>query len=91
MDIYYHIYIRGCMTASIVVVIRPFLCSANLKFKFKFQLSRAGITCITFVSGAHGNAPMLLVNTSDSNINIIDCTYGRGMGCGVVVVVMMLV
>ncbi|KAF4705085.1 hypothetical protein FOZ63_012578, partial [Perkinsus olseni] len=54
--------------------------SANLKFKFKFQLSRAGITCITFVSAAHGNPPMLLVNTSDSNVNVIDCTYGPPPG-----------
>merc|ERR1719231_1115502 len=54
--------------------------SSTLKFKFKVQLARGGVTCITFVSAANGNAPCLLVNTSDSNVTIIDCTYGPPSG-----------
>ena len=34
--------------------------SSTLKFKFKVQLARGGVTCITFVPAAHGNAPQLL-------------------------------
>lgn len=51
-----------------------------LKFKFKVQLARGGVTCITFVPGAHGQPPCLLVNTSDSSATIIDCIYGPPAG-----------
>ena len=54
--------------------------SSTLKFKFKVQLARGGVTCITFVPAAHGNPPCLLVNTSDSSVTIIDCTYGPPAG-----------
>mmetsp|Transcript_15145 Transcript_15145/g.38441 ORF Transcript_15145/g.38441 Transcript_15145/m.38441 type:complete len:1714 (+) Transcript_15145:175-5316(+) len=54
--------------------------SSTLKFKFKVQLARGGVTCITFVSAAYGQPPCLLVNTSDSSATIIDCTYGPQRG-----------
>ncbi|CAD7956287.1 unnamed protein product [Amoebophrya sp. A120] len=54
--------------------------SSTLKFRFKVQLARGGVTCITFVPAAHGNPPCLLVNTSDSSVTIIDCTYGPPAG-----------
>ncbi|CAD7941448.1 unnamed protein product [Amoebophrya sp. A25] len=54
--------------------------SATLKFRFKVQLARGGVTCITFVPSAHGYPPCLLVNTSDSSVTIIDCTYGPPAG-----------
>merc|ERR1719265_1806962 len=50
--------------------------SSTLKFKFKVQLARGGVTCITFVPAVHGQPACLLVNTSDSSVTIIDCTYG---------------
>merc|ERR1711900_13571 len=31
--------------------------SCMLKFKFKVQLARGGVTCITFVPAAHGQLP----------------------------------
>jgi len=49
--------------------------STNLKFRFKVQLARGIVTCITFVAAQHGQPPCLLVNTSDSCATIIDCTY----------------
>lgn len=49
--------------------------SSTLKFKFKVQLARGGVTCITFVPANYGQPPCLLVNTSDSYVTIIDCTY----------------
>lgn len=52
--------------------------SSTLKFKFKVNLARGGVTCITFVPAAHGQPPCLLVNTSDCAATIIDCTYGQG-------------
>merc|ERR1711959_243794 len=54
--------------------------SSTLKFKFKVQLARGGVTCITFVPAAHGQPACLLVNTSDSSVTIIDCTYGPPAG-----------
>merc|ERR1712107_334396 len=54
--------------------------SSTLKFKFKVQLARGGVTCITFVPAAHGQPPCLLVNTSDSSATIIDRTYGPPAG-----------
>mmetsp|Transcript_70275 Transcript_70275/g.168404 ORF Transcript_70275/g.168404 Transcript_70275/m.168404 type:complete len:1729 (+) Transcript_70275:106-5292(+) len=54
--------------------------SSTLKFKFKVQLARGGVTCITFVPAAYGQPPCLLVNTSDSSATIIDCTYGPPAG-----------
>mmetsp|Transcript_124923 Transcript_124923/g.266607 ORF Transcript_124923/g.266607 Transcript_124923/m.266607 type:complete len:1729 (-) Transcript_124923:634-5820(-) len=52
----------------------------SLKFKFKVNLTRGGVTCITFVPAAYGQMPCLLVNTSDSCATIIDCTYGPPAG-----------
>jgi len=54
--------------------------SSTLKFKFKVQLARGGVTCITFVQASYGQPPCLLVNTSDSSATIIDCTYGPPAG-----------
>jgi len=58
--------------------------SSSLKFKFKVQLARGGVTCITFVparADAGGQSPpCLLVNTADSSVTIIDCTYGPPAG-----------
>uniref|UniRef100_A0A6U6W534 Myosin motor domain-containing protein n=1 Tax=Zooxanthella nutricula TaxID=1333877 RepID=A0A6U6W534_9DINO len=54
--------------------------SSTLKFKFKVQLARGGVTCITFVPANYGQPPCLLVNTSDSSATIIDCTYGPPTG-----------
>lgn len=54
--------------------------SSTLKFKFKVNLARGGVTCITFVPASYGQPPCLLVNTSDSNATIIDCTYGPPAG-----------
>jgi len=54
--------------------------SSTLKFKFKVQLARGGVTCICFVNAAYGQPPCLLVNTSDSSATIIDCTYGPPAG-----------
>jgi len=54
--------------------------SSTLKFKFKVQLARGGVTCIEFVPASYGQPPCLLVNTSDSNATIIDCTYGPPAG-----------
>jgi len=54
--------------------------SSTLKFKFKVQLARGGVTCITFVMAAYGQPPCLLVNTSDSSATIIDCTYTQQQG-----------
>jgi len=54
--------------------------SNTLKFKFKVQLARGGVTCITFVPAAYGQPSCLLVNTSDSSATIIDCTYGPPAG-----------
>jgi len=54
--------------------------SNTLKFKFKVQLARGGVTCIAFVPAAYGQPPCLLVNTSDSSATIIDCTYGPPAG-----------
>merc|ERR1711998_614998 len=48
--------------------------------KFKVQLARGGVTCITFVQASYGQPPCLLVNTSDSSATIIDCTYGPPAG-----------
>merc|ERR1712039_8501 len=42
--------------------------SSTLKFKFKVQLARGGVTCITFVPASYGQPPCLLVNSSDSSI-----------------------
>ncbi|CAE7480335.1 XI-B [Symbiodinium pilosum] len=52
----------------------------TLKFKFKVNLARGGVTCITFVPAANGQPPCLLVNTSDCSATIIDCTYGPPSG-----------
>lgn len=54
--------------------------SCTLKFKFKVQLARGGVTCITFVPASYSQPPCLLVNTSDSSATIIDCTYGPPAG-----------
>jgi len=54
--------------------------NAALKFKFKVNLARGGVTCITFVPASYGQPPCLLVNTSDSSATIIDCTYGPPAG-----------
>jgi myosin heavy subunit/WD40 repeat protein len=54
--------------------------SSTLKFKFKVQLARGGVTCITFVPACNGQPACLLVNTSDSSATIIDCTYGPPAG-----------
>jgi len=54
--------------------------SSTLKFKFKVQLARGGVTCLVFVPAANGQPPCLLVNTSDSSASIIDCTYGPPSG-----------
>jgi len=54
--------------------------SNTLKFKFKVQLARGGVTCITFVPASYGQPSCLLVNTSDSSATIIDCTYGPPPG-----------
>lgn len=54
--------------------------NTTLKFKFKVQLARGGVTCICFVPANYGMPPCLLVNTSDSNATIIDCTYGPPAG-----------
>jgi len=54
--------------------------SSTLKFKFKIQLARGGVTCITFVPASYGQPPCLLVNTSDSSATVIDCTYGPPAG-----------
>jgi WD40 repeat protein len=50
--------------------------NATLRFKFKLQLARGGITCITFVSAKENQPPCLLVNSSDSTVTIVDCIYG---------------
>ena len=50
--------------------------NSTLRFKFKLQLARGGITCITFVSAQNGQPPCLLVNSSDSSVTIVDCVYG---------------
>ena len=50
--------------------------NATLRFKFKLQLARGGITCITFVSASQNQPPCLLVNSSDSSVTIVDCVYG---------------
>uniref|UniRef100_A0A7S4RL88 Anaphase-promoting complex subunit 4 WD40 domain-containing protein n=1 Tax=Alexandrium monilatum TaxID=311494 RepID=A0A7S4RL88_9DINO len=57
-------------------------CSENsqLKFKFKVQLARQGVTCIHYVPARDGQPPCLLVNTADSNATIIDMTYGPPAG-----------
>jgi hypothetical protein len=49
--------------------------SSNLKFNFKVQLARGGVTNITFAPAQGGNLPCLLVNTSDSHVSIIDVVY----------------
>merc|ERR1712064_103641 len=54
--------------------------SDSSTFKFKVQLARGGVTCITFVPAAHSQPPCLLVNTSDSSATIIDCIYGPPAG-----------
>mmetsp|Transcript_55699 Transcript_55699/g.121700 ORF Transcript_55699/g.121700 Transcript_55699/m.121700 type:complete len:1706 (+) Transcript_55699:265-5382(+) len=54
--------------------------NTTLKFKFKVHLARGGVTCITFVPANYDMPPCLLVNTSDSNATIIDCTYGPPPG-----------
>mmetsp|Transcript_41275 Transcript_41275/g.66676 ORF Transcript_41275/g.66676 Transcript_41275/m.66676 type:complete len:1698 (-) Transcript_41275:250-5343(-) len=54
--------------------------ASTLKFKFKVNLARGGVTCITFVPASYGQPPCLLVNTSDSSATIIDCTYGPPAG-----------
>lgn len=54
--------------------------ASTLNFKFKLQLSRGGVTCITFVPAMHGQPPCLLVNTADSSVTIIDCNYGPPAG-----------
>jgi len=54
--------------------------SNTLKFKFKVQLARGGVTCICFVPANMGQPACLLVNTSDSSATIIDCTYGPPAG-----------
>lgn len=51
--------------------------NATLRFKFKMQLARGGITSITFVAAQNGNPPCLLVNASDSSVTIVDCVYGH--------------
>jgi WD40 repeat protein len=50
--------------------------NATLRFKFKLQLARGSVTCITFVSARNGQPPCLLVNSSDSSVTIVDCVYG---------------
>lgn len=56
--------------------------SNTLKFKFKAQLARGGVTCITFVKQQQGNPnpPCLLVNTADSSVAVVDCVYGPPAG-----------
>merc|ERR1719201_3011937 len=54
--------------------------SSSLKFRFRVNLTRGGVTCITFVPAAHQQPPCLLVNTSDSSVTIIDCIYGPPSG-----------
>eukprot|EP00398_MALV-I-01_sp_L67-1_P001022 gene1022-573_t len=49
--------------------------SSSLKFNFKFQLARGGITNIVFVPEQGGNLPTLLVNSSDSHVSIVDVIY----------------
>ena len=52
--------------------------NSNLRFKFKLQLARGGITCITFVSAVNNQPPQLLVNSSDSSVTMVDCSYATG-------------
>merc|ERR1712048_371041 len=55
--------------------------SSTLKFKFKVTLARGGVTCITLVpANQWGQTPCLLVNTADSAVTVIDCTYGPPAG-----------
>uniref|UniRef100_A0A0G4GR33 Myosin motor domain-containing protein n=1 Tax=Chromera velia CCMP2878 TaxID=1169474 RepID=A0A0G4GR33_9ALVE len=55
--------------------------NANLKFKFRLTVARGAITCITFVpSQDPGRNPMLLVNSCDSIVSIVDCMYGPAPG-----------
>merc|ERR1712107_585530 len=48
---------------------------STLKFKFKVSLGEGRVTCITLVPAAHSQPPCLLVNSTDSTVRIIDCTY----------------
>jgi len=52
----------------------------TLRFKFKLQLARGSVTCITFVPAMHGQPARLLVNTSDSSVAIVNCMYGPPAG-----------
>eukprot|EP00929_Paragymnodinium_shiwhaense_P105640 TRINITY_DN7068_c0_g2_i3.p1 TRINITY_DN7068_c0_g2~~TRINITY_DN7068_c0_g2_i3.p1 ORF type:complete len:1669 (+),score=441.76 TRINITY_DN7068_c0_g2_i3:89-5095(+) len=52
--------------------------TAQFELKFcvqKFNLSKAGITCITFVGAMGEHTPRLLVNTWDSSVAILGCMY----------------
>eukprot|EP00746_Dinoflagellata_sp_MGD_P010142 gnl/MRDRNA2_/MRDRNA2_120859_c0_seq1.p1 gnl/MRDRNA2_/MRDRNA2_120859_c0~~gnl/MRDRNA2_/MRDRNA2_120859_c0_seq1.p1 ORF type:complete len:523 (+),score=83.90 gnl/MRDRNA2_/MRDRNA2_120859_c0_seq1:44-1612(+) len=58
--------------------------SSTLQFKFKMQVGRNGeefgVTCINIVPTDTRPPPCLLVNTCDSSITIIDCTYDPPTG-----------
>jgi len=54
--------------------------ASSLKFRFRVNLTRGGVTCITFVPAVNQQPPCLLVNTSDSSVTIIDCIYGPPSG-----------
>merc|ERR1719171_2604741 len=51
-------------------------------WKFKLSLSHGGITCITVAPGAQGSplCQTLFVNSSCSDLAIVDCTYAPASG-----------
>eukprot|EP00922_Rhytidocystis_sp_ex-Travisia-forbesii_P058005 GHVS01085809.1.p1 GENE.GHVS01085809.1~~GHVS01085809.1.p1 ORF type:complete len:419 (+),score=71.88 GHVS01085809.1:2-1258(+) len=55
--------------------------ASTIRFKFKTQLARGAVTCITFVPSTSPDVPpCVLVNSCDSNVTIIDCVYGPPSG-----------
>eukprot|EP00438_Fugacium_kawagutii_P029216 Skav229551 [mRNA] locus=scaffold568:343765:344874:+ [translate_table: standard] len=52
-----------------------------VRLLFEFMVSVAdgnGVSCVTFVSAAHGRPACLLVNCCDSSMSIWDCIYDDG-------------
>eukprot|EP00923_Selenidium_pygospionis_P051384 GHVN01089204.1.p1 GENE.GHVN01089204.1~~GHVN01089204.1.p1 ORF type:complete len:1366 (+),score=163.96 GHVN01089204.1:999-5096(+) len=55
--------------------------ATSTRFKFKFNLTKAAITCIEFVRSTTPDAhPCLLVNATDNYVAVVDCMYGPPSG-----------
>ncbi|OEH75849.1 myosin f [Cyclospora cayetanensis] len=55
--------------------------NATLTYKYKLNISKGAITCITFVpSRSPRERPLVIANCCDSNVAVVECVYGMENG-----------